>query len=64
MGLKELRSFTTVVDDGSITRAAETLHLSPPAVHKQIKCLESELGVHLFEKVGLTSSPKTGPGIM
>src|ERR1022692_3727420 len=37
---------------GSISLAAEKLHLSPPAIHKQLKILESELGVVLYEKVG------------
>ena len=37
---------------GSISLAAGHLHLSPPAIHKQLKTLESELGVRLYEKVG------------
>ncbi len=37
---------------GSINRAAEALNLSPPAVHKQLKVLEQELGLVLYEKVG------------
>ena len=52
MELRELRSLATVAELGSITRAAEKLHLTPPAIHKQLRCLESELGVRLYEKIG------------
>lgn len=52
MSLRELRSFAAVADFGSITRTAEKLHLSPPAIHKQLKVLESDFGVPLYERVG------------
>src|SRR5258708_3156695 len=52
MGLRELRSLATVADLGSITRTGEKLHLSPPAIHKQLRSLESELGVRLYDRVG------------
>lgn len=52
MGLRELRSLATVADLGSITRTAEKLNLTPPAIHKQLRCLQTELGVQLYEKVG------------
>ena len=52
MDLRELRSFATLAELGSITRAAEKLHLTPPAIHKQLRCLEAELGVRLYEKIG------------
>lgn len=50
--LKELRSLVALAELGSISLAAEHLHLSPPAIHKQLKTLERELGVTLYEKVG------------
>jgi len=50
--LRELRSLVAVSELGSISLAAEQLHLSPPAIHKQLKILEAELGVPLYEKVG------------
>jgi DNA-binding transcriptional LysR family regulator len=50
--LKELRSLVALSELGSISLAAEQLHLSPPAIHKQLKILESALGVTLYEKVG------------
>lgn len=52
MELKELRSLVALSELGSISLAAEQLHLSPPAIHKQLKILEGELGVSLYEKVG------------
>lgn len=52
MELREIRSFVILSDLRNITRAAEALHLSPAAVHKQIKMLEQELGARLYEKAG------------
>lgn len=50
--LKELRGLVALSELGSISAAAAQLHLSPPAIHKQLKLLESELGVALYEKIG------------
>ena len=52
MELKGLRSLVTLSELRSIAQVAERLHLSSPAIHKQLKTLESELGVLLYEKVG------------
>lgn len=50
MELQHLKTFLTVADAGSLTRAAETLHLSQPAVSAQVKALEIELGLPLFRR--------------
>lgn len=49
--LRALRSFITVASAGSISRAAETLHIAQPALSLQMKNLELELGVQLLERV-------------
>lgn len=45
-----LRAFSTVTRFGSVTRAAEALHLTQSAVSKQVKELEGWVGVALFER--------------
>jgi len=50
MDLHQLRTFVAVARERSITRASEQLHLSQPAVSAQIKALEDELGLSLFER--------------
>ncbi len=52
MELRELRSLVVLSEVGSITKTAEKLNLSAAAIHKQLKMLESELGVQLYERVG------------
>lgn len=50
MDVKQLKALITVAEVGSVTRAAELLHLVQPAVTRQIRTLEQELGVALFER--------------
>lgn len=50
--LQQLKLFESVSRNGSYTRAAEEMHLTQPAVSIQIKRLEGQLGLPLFELVG------------
>ena len=48
MDLTLLRAFVTVAREGNLTRAAERLHLTQPAVSLQIKALQAALDLQLF----------------
>lgn len=52
MELDQLRSFVAVAEARSFTRAAALVHLSQPAISRQISRLEKELGADLFERYG------------
>jgi LysR family transcriptional regulator, low CO2-responsive transcriptional regulator len=49
---RQLRVFNEVARHLSFVRAAEALHLTPPAVTMQIKELEGHLGMALFDRTG------------
>ena len=50
MEIYQLRAFVTVAKMGHLTKAAEVLHLTQPAVTGQIKALEESLGITLFDR--------------
>jgi DNA-binding transcriptional LysR family regulator len=50
--LRQMKVFEAVARLGSYTRAAEELHLTQPAVSMQIKQLEENTGLPLFEQLG------------
>lgn len=52
MELHQIRAFVTVARVGNVTRAAEMLCVTQPAVTAQIKGLELSLGVALFDRGG------------
>lgn len=52
MELHQLHYLRAVVRRGSVTRAAEEVHVAQPSVSKQIRVLERELGVPLLHRVG------------
>src|ERR1700760_1853326 len=48
MDIKQLRAFLTIAETGSVTRASEVLHIVQPAVSRQLRLLEEDLGTPLF----------------
>ena len=50
--LKPLRAFCQTARLGSVSRAAEALYVSQPAITLQLQALERELGIKLFERSG------------
>ena len=50
--LNALRVFVAVARHGGVSRAAEALNLTHSAVSHQIRALQMDLGVALFQKVG------------
>ncbi|MGP3916817.1 LysR family transcriptional regulator [Nonomuraea sp. 10N515B] len=51
MDLKLLKSFVVVAEELNVTRAAERLFVSQPALSKQLRVLERQLGFRVFERV-------------
>ena len=61
MNLRQLEAFAAVMKSGSITQAAQTMHLSQPAVSKLIADLEHAIGFDLFIRTrgsALTVTPE------
>lgn len=50
--IKRFRYFLAVVHAGTVTGAAERLHVAQPAVSRQLRHLETELGLALFDRIG------------
>lgn len=52
MDIKQLRSFVHIAELGSLSRAAERLNLSQPALSRQLNLLEESLDTKLLERTG------------
>jgi len=50
--IQQMRLFEAVARHGSVTRAAEEVHLTQPAVSIQIRRLEENAGISLFDQIG------------
>ena len=62
MDIKQMIYFKTIVEEGTISKAAQVLHMAQPPLSTQLKQLEDELGVQLLKrghrKVELTQAGK------
>jgi DNA-binding transcriptional LysR family regulator len=55
--LEEFRSFLVVLEEGSLRRAAERLHVSQPALTRQMQLLEHDLGGRVLERTSAGVRP-------
>ncbi len=52
MTLQQLQYVLAAIEHGSFSAAAESLHMAQPSLSEQVRRLEAELGVRLFQRVG------------
>jgi DNA-binding transcriptional LysR family regulator len=65
MNLTQLMAFQAVANSGSITKAAQLLHVSQPSISKHIKNLERDCGARLFERnVGAAELTDAGSSLL
>lgn len=63
MEIRVLRYFLAVAREESITKAAETLHITQPTLSRQLSLLEDEVGAQLFSR-GSRKITLTNEGIL
>jgi hypothetical protein len=61
--LGRMSTFVRIVDGGSLSAAARALHLSLPAVSRQLDALEQELGTSLYTRCSVPSMVQRSCGI-
>ena len=54
MTIRRLKSLITIIETGSFSQAAEKAHISQSAISQQMRQLESDLGLQLFDRSGRT----------
>ena len=52
MDIRQMKYFKTIVEEGTISKAAKKLHMAQPPLSMQLKQLEEELGCSLFLRNG------------
>ncbi|MBW7460295.1 LysR family transcriptional regulator, partial [Paenibacillus sepulcri] len=52
MDIRQLRYFLSIAREGQVTRAARKLNMEQPPLSRQLKLIEEELGVRLFDRSG------------
>ncbi len=57
MDIRRLEIFCAVIDQGSFTRAADTVFISQPSVSENIRILEQQLGEKLVDRLGRKAHP-------
>ncbi|MHC1719749.1 MAG: LysR family transcriptional regulator [Clostridiaceae bacterium] len=62
MDIRQLKYFVTIAEEGTITKAAERLFMAQPPLSRQLKLMETELGVPLFDRTNKKSMILTPEG--